>query len=431
MTISERSWVEYIDGLRKINETAAEKMAEYLRTHPTETQEEWKAALDYGYSLASHYGEGAAELACQMYDTISELSDVMLPAAEPAPTATYGEVAKALNGIRKYSQGIDMLASGVSRLVKRTGVDTTMNNAIRDGAEWAWIPHGDTCAFCITLASRGWQKATKEALKGGHAEHIHANCDCTYGIRHDSKTKYEGYDPDKYLKMYDATDGTSTEKINAMRRKQYAKDGEKIRAQKRAAYAKRKEEYLRQESRAAIPPKEYEHNFEDFHELEISEAERNVFVSLREAMTANGYEHGVIIDNGIPGKILTDNEVDKVRLPNDDIKNNHATLLHCHTGTTPPSSIDVRRLVNKKVDRVGVVTYNGDIFIVDVGEGFRPTLEEFTEDEREIRESVDTDMMEQAYKKGWTPDELTYMCIREELYRLCVKYGWTASGGLL
>ncbi|MBR4692904.1 MAG: hypothetical protein IKP17_09110 [Oscillospiraceae bacterium] len=38
------------------------------------------------------------------------------------------------------------------------------------------MPSGDTCAFCITLASRGWQKAGREAIKGGHAEHIHNNC---------------------------------------------------------------------------------------------------------------------------------------------------------------------------------------------------------------------------------------------------------------
>ena len=48
---------------------------------------------------------------------------------------------------------------GVSRLVKRAGADTTLKNAQRDGAEFAWVPHGDSCAFCLTLASRGWQRA--------------------------------------------------------------------------------------------------------------------------------------------------------------------------------------------------------------------------------------------------------------------------------
>ena len=45
-----------------------------------------------------------------------------------------------------------------------------LKNALRDGAEFAWVPNGDTCAFCMTLASRGWQRASKRAIKNGHAE---------------------------------------------------------------------------------------------------------------------------------------------------------------------------------------------------------------------------------------------------------------------
>ena len=91
----------------------------------------------------------------------------------------------------------------VARLVKQVGADTTLKNAKRDGAQFAWIPHGDTCAFCITLASRGWQYMSDEALKGGHAEHIHANCDCEYAVRFDGHSTVAGYDPDKYLEEYE------------------------------------------------------------------------------------------------------------------------------------------------------------------------------------------------------------------------------------
>ena len=100
-----------------------------------------------------------------------------------------------------------------------------MNNALRDGAQWAWIPSGDTCAFCIALASRGWQKASKKALKNGHAEHIHANCDCTYAVRFDNNLEVEGYDPKEYQKMYYGAEGrTPEEKINSMRRMFYAEN---------------------------------------------------------------------------------------------------------------------------------------------------------------------------------------------------------------
>ena len=127
------------------------------------------------------------------------------------------------------------LPNGVSRLVKRAGADTTLKNAVRDGAEWAWVPHGDTCPFCITLASNGWQKASSKVLKGGHANHIHANCDCEFAIRFDHKTTVAGYDPEKYLKQYRDAGGD----INKMRRIDYAARKDAINAQKRAAYALR------------------------------------------------------------------------------------------------------------------------------------------------------------------------------------------------
>ena len=135
-----------------------------------------------------------------------------------------------------------VVASAAGRLVKMAGVDTTMQNALRDGAEWAWIPMGDTCAFCIMLASQGWVPASKKAIKGGHAEHIHANCDCTYAIRFNSSSNVAGYDPDTYRAMYYNADGrTGKQKVNSMRREFYARNKEVINEQKRDAYAKREE----------------------------------------------------------------------------------------------------------------------------------------------------------------------------------------------
>lgn len=158
-------------------------------------------------------------------------------AAEPAEPADYGEVARMVNATK--NQNPANLPNGVSRLVKRAGADTTLKNAVRDGAEWAWVPHGDTCPFCITLASNGWQKASSKVLKGGHAEHIHANCDCEFAIRFDHNTTVAGYDPEKYLKQYRDAGGD----INKMRRVNYAANKERINAQKRAAYAER-QKYL-------------------------------------------------------------------------------------------------------------------------------------------------------------------------------------------
>ena len=242
MRISQRAWTQYITALRKINDAAYKAMKIYLDAHglPSEDWEE-DALIDIATAVARKYGAASATLSAEFYDKIGRLAGRTLPAALPAEPATVHEVAKAVVGTAKTGNP-DIVAGAVSRLVKQQGVDTTMQNAIRDGAEWAWVPQGETCAFCITLASRGWQRASRDALRGGHAEHIHANCDCTYSVRFDSTSSVAGYDPEKYREMYyDAEGSKPQDKINSIRRELYAKNREEILAQKADAYEKRKE----------------------------------------------------------------------------------------------------------------------------------------------------------------------------------------------
>ena len=231
MQITAKTWNEYITRLSRLNQKAGQLMRQYIDTHGTGDAD---ALITYAAALVTKYGEGSAELACQMYDALAEAANAGVPAAEPAIPADYGEVARMVNATK--NQNPANLPNGVSRLVKRAGADTTLKNAVRDGAEWAWVPHGDTCPFCITLASNGWQKASSKVLKGGHAEHIHANCDCEFAIRFDHNTTVAGYDPDKYLAQYNAAGGD----INKMRRIDYAARKDAINAQKRAAYVARK-----------------------------------------------------------------------------------------------------------------------------------------------------------------------------------------------
>ena len=240
MTISQKEWNNYIQRLRKLSDKAAEEFSEYAISHLGYAHIERDELIKVAHAIATKYGEGTAALSAEMYDAIAEASGKVLPAAIPAETATYSEVAKTINGIRKFSQNENLLSSAVGNLVKRAGVDTTIKNAIRDGAEWAWIPHGDTCAFCLTLASQGWQKASKAVMKGDHAEHIHQNCDCTFAVRFDKKSEVEGYVPEVYKRIYDNAGGlNSKDKINALRRVQYKKKKQIINAQKREAYALR------------------------------------------------------------------------------------------------------------------------------------------------------------------------------------------------
>lgn len=226
MQIPAKTWNDYIARLSRLDQKAGQLMQDYIRQHGTDDVD---ALIAYAYALVTKYGEGSAELACQLYDALAQAEGALLPAAEPAVPAAYGEVAGMVKNNRSSPPN---LQRGVSRFVKRAGADTTLKNACRDGAEFAWIPHGDTCPFCIMLASNGWQKASEKALKGGHAQHIHANCDCEYAVRFSPRTSVAGYDPEKYLAQYNAAGGD----INAMRRIDYAARKDAINAQKRAAY---------------------------------------------------------------------------------------------------------------------------------------------------------------------------------------------------
>lgn len=241
MNISTEIWKKYINGLSKVSEQAKSLILKYLESHQIETFEDRQAFIDYCYGISVKYGEAAAEFACQMYDNESAYEGATVPPAEPAPTAKMSEVAKAVNGTLGFMLA-EVTASAIGRLVKRTGQDTTLQNAIRDKAYYAWIPMGDTCPFCLSIAAEGWQRATAKALAGGHAEHIHGNCDCAYATKHDKETTYSAYNPNKYEKMYDSAEGdTEEEKLNYMRRQAYATNKERINEQKRTTYEKHKE----------------------------------------------------------------------------------------------------------------------------------------------------------------------------------------------
>ena len=256
-------WVKYRDLLTKLSTQASEEFKNAvfgadgmfggvgLENIPR------NQIIDLAYALVTKYGEASATLSAQMYDEIAELAKANVPPAIPAETASIDEVGKTVNGILKDTQNEDVLSNSIGRMVKQAAADTTLKNALRDGAQVAWIPHGDTCAFCITLASRGWENVSRKTLKNGHAEHIHSNCDCEYGVRFNEGQNVEGYDPDKYLDMYynsreqltdeqqeelwDEFSGNWKGNVNAMRRLAYKENREKILAQKKSAYAKRKE----------------------------------------------------------------------------------------------------------------------------------------------------------------------------------------------
>lgn len=364
MQITAKTWNEYITRLSRLNQKAGQLMREYIGSHDTESTDD---LIAYAYGLVTKYGEGSAELACQMYDALAEAANAGVPAAEPAEPADYGEVARMVNATK--NQNPANLPNGVSRLVKRAGADTTLKNAARDGAEWAWVPHGDTCPFCITLASNGWQKASSKVLKGGHAEHIHANCDCEFAIRFDHNTTVAGYDPEKYLKQYRDAGGD----INKMRRVNYAANKERINAQKRAAYAERQKYLISAAERGKGPiTKITDSVINDFPAVKVdwfTEDQNKQFRSLHKELLQtsrdknNCFETAFIVSGDLSRKTIVFGDETTISIPPLSTGLN-SWILHNHPRNSSFSIEDIAAVTIPGYQGITIAKNNGGLEIL-------------------------------------------------------------------
>ena len=364
MQITAKTWNEYITRLSRLNQKAGQLMREYIGSHGTESTDD---LIAYAYGLVTKYGEGSAELACQMYDALAEAANAGVPAAEPAEPADYGEGARMVNATK--SQNPANLPNGVSRLVKCAGADTTLKNAVRDGAEWAWVPHGDTCPFCITLASNGWQKASSKVLKGGHAEHIHANCDCEFAIRFDHNTTVAGYDPEKYLKQYRDAGGD----INKLRRVNYAANKERINAQKRAAYAERQKYLISAAERGKGPiTKITDSVINDFPAVKVdwfTEDQNKQFRSLHKELLQtsrdknNCFETAFIVSGDLSRKTIVFGDETTISIPPLSTGLN-SWILHNHPRNSSFSIEDIAAVTIPGYQGITIAKNNGGLEIL-------------------------------------------------------------------
>lgn len=247
--ISQLSWRRYVNALRKISDKMSGEIERWIMTYAVDENgkilpdigsvrdADDRSFIDYCYLMTREYSTYEAALSAQMYDALAALDGAIVPSAEMASLATYHDVAKTVNGVLKTSQNVKEMTGAVTRLAKKASCDTMLQNAYRDRAEFAWIPSGDTCAFCMALASNGWVNVSRRRIKQGypHAEHIHSNCDCTYAIRFSRDTVVEGYEPEKYQAVFDKAEeiaedegyetgrwNMSKDNLNAVRRMQYA-----------------------------------------------------------------------------------------------------------------------------------------------------------------------------------------------------------------
>lgn len=221
MKLARTDWNEYVKALVEINKRAANEMEEFIANYGIGNR---NLLIDKAYQLIEKYGAGSSSAACRMFELLANLTGNRDIIAEPAEISSKDEVAEAVNGSLLQSTTGKKVSGVVSRFVKQASADTMLQNARRYGAEFAWVPSGDSCPFCFLLASGGWRKAGSKTISGDHATHIHAHCRCQYAVRFDGKMSIEGYDPKAMEDYYKSMPGSdSKERLNALRRELYSR----------------------------------------------------------------------------------------------------------------------------------------------------------------------------------------------------------------
>ncbi len=203
------------DTLNEIVNGARRDLAEISQAliyTPDEMKRE--VMLESMYGLVSDYGDAAAVESLGWYLAVRAeavgLDDGFLPSLpEQLPEdVVHASTRWALGELMKgedLDKALKSLNGVLDRLVKKLGRESIVRAADSDPKKprWARVPHGQTCAWCLMLASRGW--VYLDAQSAGAARQWHADCDCQIVPAWGKKTpKIAGYDPDALHAQYEA-----------------------------------------------------------------------------------------------------------------------------------------------------------------------------------------------------------------------------------
>lgn len=180
------------------------------KSDPVYTQSE---LVGFMQDLNDQYGSVSSTVAADWFDEIRETSNVpgvfRSFAADAVPAA---QVAGSTGWALSTSDGLAALLGVSDRLIKQAGRDTIAFNVDRDArASYARVPRGDTCAFCLMLASRGPVYGSKRSA--GEGNKYHSSCDCIPTPSYRDGDLPKGYDPNRLYEIFQkgkAEAGSST-----------------------------------------------------------------------------------------------------------------------------------------------------------------------------------------------------------------------------
>lgn len=171
-------------------------------------------------------------------------------------------------------------------------------------------------------------------------------------------------------------------------------------------------------------------DYRDFSPLSLSKAEKASLLDLRDRAAQTHCEHAQILVDDVPGDVVTSGLYGTVRIPTESIPDKgHVTVFHSHTNDTPLSAQDFSFLTNERIDKVGCIAHNGDVFIASIGDGWRPTRNEYLEDLTGLRDLANENITSAPDFESWELSERNYAAVREQAYLTARRYQWTLEGG--
>lgn len=264
--------------------------------------------------------------------------------------------------------------------IKKSAGECVYRNGKRDPLKprYARVPSGgETCEFCIMLASRGFVYLSEESArdkKGGG--HYHANCDCRIVPGFDGETTIPGYDPDKLYDQWKNPDKYPElrEARNERRRELYAakKSTEKGRIVERGISAKK---FPVEDARVDldyINSSEYRAKFSGMTGSEKADAQLHAsavaMLTHRNGTYLEDLHLVSVVDGEVKGRSVSSKtplEVEATKSVKDAVRGNPPNTLfaiHNHPSNIPPTGSDFVAASARKYMGAAVVLHNGDIY---------------------------------------------------------------------
>lgn len=167
--------------------------------------------IDAATAVAAKFNYLGYELGAQWYDLCSELAGIDAEPAELPELDTDAIAGRARSAVDNATEGATtgqvfnyFLQNEIQKSIRMTGDANLWRDYERGlaGGRWARVPVGDTCAWCLMLASNGAWYLTEKSALGADGGHYHDGCNCI-AVYHADADSIQGYEAlSKYKSMY-------------------------------------------------------------------------------------------------------------------------------------------------------------------------------------------------------------------------------------